>query len=335
MASQKTKFTVGLFVASGIGLVIVAFIWLGMSRVLDKGRYYVTYFDESVQGLGRDSPVKYRGVSIGRVVNIEVAQDARLIKVVMSIESGLRLDEDMVAQLNPVGITGAMFVELDRKKPGEPDLSPRIDFPSEYPVIASKPSDISKIFRGIDEILNQFKQLDLAAVSSRIVSTLDQAGELMHDARIKEIAGQIEASLQQVNRILGNQRWERIGDSLEQSIQSFNDLLDKGHGTMGQMGAMLTRVEGVIQTNEEPIEETVLELNTAVGRANELLSRGISLLDEAGTGFSYLRGNLLTIGQQLERASESLNIILENLANQPAQFLLAEPPPAREVEGNR
>ena len=73
MATQKTKFAVGLFVAIGFTLAILVTIWLGMSRFLQKGRFYVTYFDESVQGLDVDSPVKYRGVFTGRVESIGVA----------------------------------------------------------------------------------------------------------------------------------------------------------------------------------------------------------------------------------------------------------------------
>ena len=61
MASQKTKFAVGLFVAGGLACVVLVVIWLGMSRFLEKGQFYVTYFDESIQGLVVDSPVKYRG----------------------------------------------------------------------------------------------------------------------------------------------------------------------------------------------------------------------------------------------------------------------------------
>ena len=73
MASQKTKFALGLFVTCGIGMVFLAVIWLGMSRYFKKGHYYATYFNESVQGLDVDSPVKYRGVSVGRVERIVVA----------------------------------------------------------------------------------------------------------------------------------------------------------------------------------------------------------------------------------------------------------------------
>ena len=150
MATQKTKFAVGLFVAVGITLAILVTIWLGMSRFLQKGRFYVTYFDESVQGLDVDSPVKYRGVFTGRVESIGVAPDSKLIKVILKIESGQKLDENIVAQLKAVGITGSMFVELDQKRAGEADQSPPLSFPSEYPIIASKPSDISGLLGGFE-----------------------------------------------------------------------------------------------------------------------------------------------------------------------------------------
>jgi len=114
VANIKTKLMVGIFVIMGFTIATAAIIWLGMSSYFDKGLRYVAYFDESVQGLDKDSPVKYRGVPIGRVESIKVAPDATLIEVVMKIEEGLKPEEhrgDVVAQLKSIGITGIMFVE--------------------------------------------------------------------------------------------------------------------------------------------------------------------------------------------------------------------------------
>ena len=60
MASQGTKFAVGLFITCGMITAILAVIWFGMSRYLVEGQYYAVYFNESVQGLQKDSPVKYQ-----------------------------------------------------------------------------------------------------------------------------------------------------------------------------------------------------------------------------------------------------------------------------------
>lgn len=130
MASIKTKLTVGLFIAIGLAITIVAIIWLGMSKYLEKGQYYAAYFDESVQGLDKDSPVKYRGVPVGRVESVSVAPDGTLVQVIMKIETklGPEIEKesigDIVAQLKSIGITGIMFLELDRKKRAIRNLSP-------------------------------------------------------------------------------------------------------------------------------------------------------------------------------------------------------------------
>src|SRR4030042_4203415 len=117
MARRTSKFMIGLFVTIGILIGMVAVVWLGASKYLEKGKTYVTYFDESVQGLQLDSAVKYRGVEAGRVERIRVAPDNRLIEVVMKINLRGNIEHDYVAQLKAAGITGIVFVELDGKEP--------------------------------------------------------------------------------------------------------------------------------------------------------------------------------------------------------------------------
>src|SRR4030043_19418 len=98
MARKTSKFMIGLFVTIGILIGMVAVVWLGASKYFEKGATYVTYFDESVQGLQLDSAVKYRGVEVGRVEKIRVAPDNTLIEVVMKIDLKGELERDDVAR---------------------------------------------------------------------------------------------------------------------------------------------------------------------------------------------------------------------------------------------
>ena len=86
MARRPSHLVIGLFTSIGIVIGAGLIFWLGASKYFEKGDTYVTYFDESVQGLQVDSSVKYRGVDIGRVKQIRVAPDNRLIEVVMKIQ---------------------------------------------------------------------------------------------------------------------------------------------------------------------------------------------------------------------------------------------------------
>ena len=329
MATQKTKFAVGLFVAIGFTLAILVTIWLGMSRFLQKGSFYVTYFDESVQGLDVDSPVKYRGVFIGRVESIGVAPDSKLIKVILKIESGQKLDQNIVAQLKSVGITGRMFVELDQKKEGEPDQSPPLSFPSEYPIIASKPSEISGLIGGFDQILDQIKALDLEQISVKIKAALDNINQTVDDADVERISQTINSAFEKMEQILEDERWDKVLASAENASQSLNSLLDKA-------GLTLARVQGIVVTKEETIKTGLDNFSRAMENANILLNKGTTMVSGTDASISELMHHLVVAAQNLEMASENLNQLMELLADHPSQLLFGEPPRPRNVDsGNQ
>ena len=335
MPSQRTKFIVGLFLAGGTGIVLLAVIWLGTSRYLEEGQLYVTYFNESVQGLDKDSPVKYRGVTIGRVLQISVAPDSKLIKVVLKIESGIPLGSDEVAQLKVVGITGSMFVELDQRREGEPDRSPKLSFPSEYPIVPSKPSDIGEIFRSVDEILTKMRTLDLDGISERVKATLDKVELTMSDANVKGLSRKAELSLDSLNRILDNEKWERILASVDTAATSLNELISNARKTVTRADSLFDRAEGITAESQVKLEAALDEFGRAMVKLNQLLQRGVTLAGEADVTFSHLRQYLLSTMQNVERTSENLKRVSEILADQPSQLLFGEPPPPRKVEAEQ
>lgn len=325
MASQKTKFVVGLFLVCGIGIALLAFIWLGMSRYFEKGRFYVTYFNESVQGLDKDSPVKYRGVSVGRVHSISVAPDSKLVKVVLKIETGMGLDTNMVAQLRSVGITGSVFIELDQKKRDEPDRSPPLSFPSEYPIVASKPSELGEILRGIDDILNKIKAVDLEGISAKVKSNLDTIETAVQEANVKGLSRKVERSLDQLNQILDGQQWDKIMASTQETIRAANEFFVRGNATLTHAENAFAQARGIIADKEQAIRE-------ALENINKVIEKSASLTTGADETFSHMRQNLLVSAQNLEKASENLNQFLEVLADQPSQLVFGEPLPRREMD---
>lgn len=325
MASQKTKFVVGLFLVCGIGIGLLAFIWLGMSRYFEKGYYYVTYFNESVQGLDKDSPVKYRGVSVGRVHGIYVAPDSKLIKVVLKIEKGMVLDTNIVSQLKAVGITGGVFIELDQKKEGEPDRSPPLSFPSEYPIVASRPSDLTEILRGIDDILNRVKALDLEGISAKIKSNLEVLESAVQEANVKELSKKAERTLDQLQRILDDREIAKILASTEQTIQAANAFFTRGNAALIHAESALAHARGIIADKEQAIRKALENINL-------FIEKSASLATGADDTLARMRQNLLVSAQNLEKASENLNRFMEVLADQPSQLVFGGPPPRREMD---
>ncbi|HBE44053.1 MAG TPA: hypothetical protein DDW17_01035 [Deltaproteobacteria bacterium] len=199
MVKRKTYFSVGLFVIIGVIIAAIAIIWVGASRYFEKGAKFATYFEESVQGLQIDSSVKYRGVDVGRVVHIGLAPDNRLVEVEMKIGLSTDVTKDLVAKLKTAGITGIVFIELDQMTPEDIRLSPKISFPSKYPVIPSRPSDIKQLFTGIDDIIQRIRQIDFKRVSNQVIETTKAIETFVEGERIKEILKNLDTSMANLN----------------------------------------------------------------------------------------------------------------------------------------
>ncbi|NLD37939.1 MAG: MCE family protein [Desulfatiglans sp.] len=332
MASQKVKFTVGLFVFSGIVIAVLAFIWLGMSRFLEKGQKYAIYFDESVQGLDIDAPVKYRGVTTGRVVDIDVAPDSKLIQVIAKMEKGHNLETDIVAQLSVVGITGSMFIELDLKAKDEPDKSPPLSFKPEYPVFASKKSNITEILEGIDDFLLQIRAIDLDGISGRIKVTLDNFNKVMADANIKGLSGKLESSLDDINAIVERERWDRILSAAENAIRSIETIAGKADGSVERFDNTLKSLEKISTGNERTITEAINDFRAAMTKLNTLLDTGNSVVTGVDDTVYQLGHDLNEIARNIEQATENLNRIIDIVSDQPSQLIFGEPPARRGSE---
>ncbi len=332
MATQKTKFVLGLFVISGFGLAFLALMWLGMDKYFEEGQYYATFFNESVQGLDIDSPVKYRGVSIGRVDRIGVASDSRLIRVVLKIESGQKLDKDMVTQLSSVGITGSMFIELDRRKIDEPDQSPPLSFTSEYPVVSSKPSNISVLMNGIDDFLSQIKKLDIGGISEKLKLSLDNINQVVVDANIKGLSGNLETSFENVARILDTKRWDGIIVSVEDAGKTLNEIMDKTNNSAVLLENTLSRVNGITAEEEKTIKDGIEDFRNVMGNANVLMLEGASMVKEADVSLSQLRQHLLIVTRNLAKASGNLDKLIELVSDHPSQLMFGEPPDPRKLD---
>jgi phospholipid/cholesterol/gamma-HCH transport system substrate-binding protein len=328
MASIRTKFTVGLFVIIGFSLVIVAVVWLGMSNYLEKGKFYVAFFDESVQGLDKDSPVKYRGVAIGRVQQISVASDANLIQVVLKIDAPMELESDIVAQLKSVGITGIMYIELERRAKDEPNLSPTVTFATKYPVIATRPSGIKKLFEAIQDAVNQFNQLDIDGLARKLQTIFENLNTAVENARVDTLAADMRLTLAQARNILDPGKWNGLMAALETAGRTLPQLTDKAGQTVDQLDTILSE-------NRAVLNEALQNFNAATLQADAFLADGRHFLAEERQDLEILQHRLAITLENLELASGNLNRLTEMVAAHPAQLLLGTPPPEKNTGAMR
>jgi len=313
MARKTSKFTIGLFVTVGVFIGLIAIVWLGASKYLEKGGTYATYFDESVQGLQKDSTVKYRGVDVGRVEKIRVAPDNELIEVVMKIQLKGELQRTHIAQLKPAGITGVVFIELDHKEPGEEGLSPRLGFASEYPIIASKPSDIKQIIAGVQGVLENLKKIDAQRISEGIVSTvanlngvITKVDNALAEKRLDEIIVEAKNTLVKIQNFATN---------IEGEVRTLNLAKTGAH-----VESATAKIEKIVNSGE--IEAALKEAKETIGNLNQWVDR----LDKRSL---TIINDVKVISENLRKASESLDLLIERVYASPSDLLFGQPPPPK------
>jgi phospholipid/cholesterol/gamma-HCH transport system substrate-binding protein len=320
MARKTSKFMIGLFVTIGILIGLVAVVWLGASKYFEKGATYVTYFDESVQGLQLDSAVKYRGVEVGRVEKIRVAPDNKLIEVVMKINLRGKLERDDVAQLKAAGITGIVFVELDRKDPKEPDLSPKITFASEHRIIPSKPSDIKQLLTGIDNVIQSLKKIDTQGISDQVKSTLKVLESTV--AGLNSVVGSVE-------KTLGAGRLEEtVGEVKNTLLKLQNFVLEVQKELQAlNLGKTGTNIENATARLDKIMNSG--EVEAILGEAKGAAKKVSQLVEGLDKRSLEITNNIKATSENLKRASESLEMLVDRVYASPSDLLFGEPPPRR------
>lgn len=332
MASVKTQFSVGLFVIVGLTVVAAAVVWLGLSHYLQKGKYYAAYFDESVQGLDRDSPVKYRGVTIGRVESLGVAPDGKLIEAVLKIESDARSGENWVAQLKSVGITGLMFIELDQATEEETSLSPKIDFPTEHPVIPTKPSGIRQFVEGVSELIDKLQVIDFAGIADGAQGAIDRFNRALDEAEIKGLSGDLRAAIQSADALVSDPRWRRIMAAGEDAAKAMAELSRSADGAVSEVARSVDSVDRNFEAMKTDFRQALADFRAAVAKADRFFEEGADLAEDGKHRLARTERQLAVTLRDLRHSSEHLNRLLEEISAQPSRLLFGEPPAPRVIE---
>lgn len=302
MSRQVSKFMIGFFVTFGLLIGAATIVWVGASRYFEKGVRYVTYFDESVQGLQKDSMVKYRGVDVGRVEKIAVAPDNKLIEVVMKIALEDNLEKNTVAKLKTIGITGIVFVELDRWEPGVSYHPPEIHFRTAYPIIPSQPSDIRRLFSEVDDVIEKLKSMDINGAVEQVKSTAKTAESFLAGAPMKTILTHLGSSSAHLDGVMA--RLDKL--TAEGKIDR---TLGEAKQTLADARSLISAIQGEMQS---------------LKRAG-VASKATQVLDNMNRITHTSAVEIQATSENLRRASESLERLLERLEANPSDLIFSKP----------
>ncbi len=240
MNNRTSYFKVGAFTLASVALALMFLILLGMGHVFQHTILAETYFDESVQGLNIGSPVKYRGVNVGKVTAIDMVSDVygdkinntssearRYIYVQFSLTQQLHhadtnaehVDETIKtyvakglrASLATQDLVGNAFLSLNFVD--NPKQSPAlpISWKPEHIYIPSTPNTLTQITDNIGNIISNFNKIDFAKVINDIDKLTVSLEKSLQAAQIANLSEKINLALtettetmQQINNLSTN-----------------------------------------------------------------------------------------------------------------------------------
>ncbi|MBT8342857.1 MAG: MCE family protein [Desulfatitalea sp.] len=332
MATLRTKFSVGLFLIVGVVIISVGIIWLGMSKYLEKGQFFVAYFDESIQGLDKDSPVKYRGVYIGRVHHVGLAPDEKLIEVVMKVETDLKpeaLTKDVVAQLKSVGITGLMFIELEHSEDRAQFVYPPAGIVPPYPVVPTQSSEITKFFKGIDDLFALFRAIDTQEISDQLVRTLRKVNRTIDAAQLETMATDLRQTLQNTKDLIASDNARQLIASLRRASDSFDSAAQNADGGISEIRQTISRLEDAIENSDDDIQQMTADLKTSARQLKRAMETAAVLLENTDRKVDTMQRQILATLMSIEQSSNTLNRFLDRVAVQPSQIVFSGNPPEK------
>jgi len=354
MATEANKFKLGLFVVIGLTIAVVGVVGLGAHRYFERTERFVTYFDESIQGLEEGSPVKFRGVPVGRVARVYASAYRKLVAVEMEINPSAFLDESgkpikglghdrvirrmidngLRAQLTFAGITGLKYLELDfgdqPAKPEDLGFTP----PSNW--LPSAPSTLKSLENDITSAVRELAKMDYAGISkdtknalAKINAFLDAIDFEATGERLKQVFDDAKKVINKIKAISGNVNDELEAGDFRKVLQAWREMSQNAsevvkqikEGTYPVLARILDASKSVDDAGAKVkavAEEIKAELDEAdIAKAAASARHAFDKGSEAAESISELRAESRRLIRELNATLRSLRRLIDYLERHP------------------
>ncbi|MCL2313588.1 MAG: MlaD family protein [Firmicutes bacterium] len=314
----STSFLIGVFILTGLVLLVGFILWMGATQFFKEYDYYVTYFEDSVGGLDNGASVKYLGVPCGLVHSITIAPDGRLVQIIIKIDKNLKHNTDsLIVKLESAGLAGGKYIQLEAK--GNSAVN-NFDFNFElpYPVLPSAPSLIDEFTKSAESIISDLQNFKWKEISDGLAETLDGTSQLVHNKNMELIISDLRETTKALNELIQNLNQTSIASNLEAtSFTIFN--------TANHLETFATNLNTKLDA---------INISEYMNKYYTDFNQTMRTLDGAVAGVAtQFRSSILGINILLEdfdKTNRTLQRTLRNI-NESPYILLTNPPPAEKL----
>lgn len=296
MVLRSQKIRLGIFLIVTISILVVSIGIITGNRLLKKrDTYFIRFKEISLAGLEIGSPVKYRGLRIGRIEDMSIdEQDITSIIVEITIDPKIPIKEDHEAVLTYLSIAaGLKMIEIQGGSNEADRLPPNSFIKTGKSLVATITGKAEVITEKLEFILNNFVELTRADRQEKLYRLIDNTTETLQSFQ----------SLIDTNR-----------SSLYQTIKNFERFSTHLDTFMVTSTYAMRDIQKITQspkllTTVNNVEKITTDLEQA--NLSELIAKLASAVDQTNKTFTHLDLTLLKSRHDILSSTEILRESLE------------------------
>ena len=277
MSKQANKTMIGAFVVSALILAVAGIVIFGSGKIFKRTVKYVLYFDGSINGLNKGSPVVWRGVKIGTVIDITLEADAKdlsiRIPVIIEVDpnkiktvGGKRDTEEnavhrmikngLKAQLQMQSfVTGMLMVNLDFRTNSPAKLVDTDNIYQEIPTIPSTMESLTK----------QLSKFPFEDMLKKIQSTITGIEKIATSPEILEGIHSMNQTIKDAQKVI-----KRVDSKVDDLTDSIRKVADEATKAIKQAQKTLVTAENTLGKNSEIVKQVNITLRELSNAANSI-----------------------------------------------------------------
>ncbi|MEQ9489361.1 MAG: MlaD family protein [Alphaproteobacteria bacterium] len=301
METRASYTIIGAFVLAFAVGIIAAVVWLADIEIDSETSSYYILFDGSVTGLRPGNPVRYRGVPVGTVENMEINPgNVEQVRVTIEVPTSTPIKEDAEASLEFQGLTGVAYVQITG---GTHDAPPLTAKPGQsIPVIPSTASQLEEVFEKAPELL------------SRFIALVDRANDLLNQGNRENLSG----TLNNLNTFTGT--LAQSGEDIQRLVREGGDALAQLKATAKEAETLIGAFAGRSETIAALAEQTLINVDGLVQestqimvKADPMITKTTETMDSVGGLVNELRPHVVPLTKDARTTMEELGKVAADL----------------------
>ena len=331
MSQRANPTLIGAFVLGAAVIAVGAIVFFGSANLFAKKQDFVTYFNQSVNGLGIGSNVKYKGVTVGKVTRLELRFQGKDEPPVVRVQYEINTDNlrNKFGLTLPIGnpefhkrsvqngfrakldfeslISGQLFIALDFYKSALPaTLHPQQDSILEIPPL---PSDIDTILANLTKAVGNLGTVDFSALAKDLQEVLRSVINGINALNLEKLGNSVGHAADSISGLANGEQVKSALGSVRQSFDQLTTTLKNLDPSIKDLRPTLDAAKSALANLQKSTAELAILLRPDSSLRYQL-DNSLSQISAAAVSiqqlsdFLHSHPNSLIFGRKPDRATE-------------------------------